>query len=140
MSKTIKKILVTLVICFFCISSFASCSGGIDTDEAKVLVKDFLAAIAAEDYEKAETLLHPELDIDLKDSFGRIENAKNIDFQQGVTIERYTGFNYTYYSTSIGGSSYEMTMQAKVGNTSVQIEVTVVKNDNGYGISALTVY
>lgn len=140
MSKTIKKILITLVICCFCISLLASCSGGIDTDEAKVLVKDFLAAIAVEDYEKAETLLHPELDIDLKDSFGKIENAKNIDFQQGVIIERYTGFNYTYYSTSIGGSSYEMTMQAKVGNTSVEIVVAVIKNDNGYGIYSLTVY
>lgn len=111
-----------------------SCGDGIATDEAKVFINDFLTAVSAEDYAKAEEFLHPDRPAELEPFINECEEQKGIDFSSGVSIERYTGFNYSYYDSTVDGSSYELTMKAKVGDKSVSITVEIVQNDNGYGI------
>ena len=137
--KRIWKHLLIFALCLACLFSFASCSGGIKGDEAKALIRDFLDAVVAEDYSQAETFLHPDRPGDLETFFLNIEEQENIDFQAGITIERYTGFSAAYYDSSVAGSTYELTMRTKVGEETVKFTIEIVKNENGYGIYNLDV-
>jgi hypothetical protein len=113
--------------------SLSSC-GGIDISDAKLLIDDFFKAVVAEEYDRAETYLHPEISEDLKTYFDKSEETLSIDFQQGVEIEKYTGFRSSLYNSSVKGSLLELTMNAKADKKNIQIQITIVKNDNGYGI------
>lgn len=126
---------VVLMLCCVCLCSLVSC-GGIKGDEAKAYVNDFLDAVEAEDYDAAEGMLHPERPGDLKEFFENVEKKKDVDFQSGIEIEKYTGFRSAVYDSTIDGSSYELTMRVKVGNSdkTVVLTIEIVKNDKGYGI------
>jgi len=134
-----KKILIIFMICCLCTAFLASCSGGINEDEAKVFINDFFATIVSEDYEKAETFLHPDRPADLEAFLLSVEKEKNVDFQAGIEIEKYTNFSWTYYDGSVGGSSYELTMKTKVGENTVEITIEIVQNEAGYGIYNLNI-
>ena len=137
--KRIFKQLLIFTLCLTCLFSFASCSGGIKGDEAKAFIRDFFDAIVAEDYAQAETFLHPERPGDLEAFFLNIEEEETIDFQAGITVERYTGISAAYYDSSVAGSTYELTMRTKVGEKTVKFTIEIVKNENGYGIYNLDV-
>ena len=133
MKHVFKKILAITITCVF-VCSLASCGNGIKGDEAKAYINDFFAAIVAEDYDKAESLLHPERPADLETFLLNVENEENIDFQEGIEIEKYTGFSSSLYDSTVAGSTYELTMRTKVGNKTVKFTIEIVKNENGYGI------
>lgn len=133
MTKLFRNMLIA-IICCFSILSFASCNGGIDKDEAKSFINDFFEAIVAEDYEKAETFLHPERPADLEKFLLNVEQTQNLDFQAGIEIDRYTGFSSAYYDSTVDGSTYELTMRTNICENTVRITVEIVQNENGYGI------
>lgn len=137
--KKIWKHLLISVLCLSCLFSFASCSGGIKGDEAKAFIRDFFDAVVAADYSQAETFLHPDRPGDLEAFFLNIEEQENVDFQAGITVERYTGVSAAYYDSSVAGSTYELTMKTKVGEETVKFTIEIVKNENGYGIYNLDV-
>ncbi|MBE6598960.1 MAG: hypothetical protein E7638_05915 [Ruminococcaceae bacterium] len=137
--RIIKKLLTALIICCTCLASFASCSGGIDGDRAKAFINDFFAAIVEEDYQKAETFLHPERPCDLKTFFISVEEETSLDFQAGIIIERYKGLSAAYYDSTVGGSTYELTMKTNVGESTVDFTIEIVQNQNGYGIYNLDI-
>lgn len=132
--KKAVTVALSLMLCFVCVASLVSCGGGIKGDEAKALINEFFAAITAEDYEKAASLLHPERPADLKTFFSGIEESEGVDFQAGIEIEKYTGVSLSYYDSTVGGSTYELTMRTRIGEKKVTFTVEVVKNDAGYGI------
>jgi hypothetical protein len=134
MKKTIFRILVTVLISCSVLLNFASCSGGIDRDEAKLFIESFFSEISSENYKGAEARLHPDRNEDLEAFFTGIEAAKNVDFQSGITVESYTGFSYSWYNSTVDGSTLKYTIDAKIGNASAVFDVEIVKNDNGYGI------
>ncbi|MBQ7107325.1 MAG: hypothetical protein IJN93_07435 [Clostridia bacterium] len=133
MKKMLKNTIFTIVLCL-CIFLLTACKGGIKGSEAKAYINDFFIAVADEDYSKAETMLHPERPADLENFFVNIEKEKSIDFQEGIEIERYTGFSSALYDSTIKGSSYELTMTTTVGEKTVEFTIEIVKNDAGYGI------
>ena len=128
------KSIVWIGLILACILSFASCSGGIKGEEAKAHINHFFDAVSAEDYEKAETLLHPQRPYDLEEFFRNAEKETGIDFGQGIEIRRYTGFSFAYYDSEVAGSTYELTMDATVGEQAVEFEIEIVKNESGFGI------
>ena len=133
MKKMLKNTIFTIVLCL-CIFLLTACKGGIKGSEAKAYINDFVIAVADEDYSKAETMLHPERPADLENFFVNIEKEKNIDFQEGIEIKRYTGFYSALYDSTIKGSSYELTMRTLVGEKPVEFTIEIVKNEAGYGI------
>ena len=133
MKHVFKKILVITITCVF-VCSLVSCGNGIKGDEAKAYINDFFAAVVAEDYDKAESLLHPERPADLETFLLNVENEENVDFQEGIEIEKYTGFSSSLYDSTVAGSTYELTMRTKVGNKTVKFTIEIVRNENGYGI------
>ncbi len=112
----------------------ASCSGGIKKNDAVATVEDFFYAVSIDDPEKAEKLLHRDCTLDVEKLLSNAETDKGIDFQSGVSIEKYTGFASSYYDSRYGGSMYALTMRASVSDVKLTVTVTVIQNDNGYGI------
>lgn len=135
----IKSRLYIFSIMLILIPCLVSCSGGIDRDAAKIMIGEFFDAVETEDYEKAETYLHPDLTDDLQEFFVNAEDKLNLDFQSGIVIEKYTGFSYSFYNSKMDGSFYELTMLAKVGEQTVTFTVSIVQNEKGYGIYGLNI-
>ena len=136
MKKRILQI-IALVLCCLCVFPLTSCKGAIKGDEAKEYINEFLDAIEAGDYEAAEEMLHPDFPSGKLEAFFTTAGRQlGVDFQEGIEIEKYTGFRSSFYNSSIDGSSYELTFRAKVGNGDkvVTFTIEIVKNDNGYGI------
>ena len=138
MNRTFKKILSALLF-LTVIASLASCSGGIDTDEAKTFIEDFLAEVAETDYESAEEFLRPDRPADLEKFLTGIESKEKIDFKSGIKIEKHTGFSASFYDSTVGGSALELSFKAKIGDATVKFTVEIVKNESGYGIYNLDI-
>jgi hypothetical protein len=111
----------------------SACSGGISGDDAKSFVNDFLSTVADGDYAKAESFLHPDRPADLQNFFESIEKEKNVDFSI-IKFERYTGFESSVYNSAVDGSMYSIEMDISVSDRAADLEVELVRNDNGYGI------
>ena len=130
-----KKYFIIALAMLLMLLSLTSCSGGIKGDEVKTLTADFFGAVRAEDWASAKTYLHPALeDLDLEGDFLKIEEAYGLDFQSEFKVDRYTGFHTSFYSSEVDGSSYTLNMKAVLGETPFLLEITVVRNDAGYGI------
>ena len=137
MKNAFKKFLMAMLVCM-CALSLVSCGSGIKGDDAKALINDFFEAIVAEDYDKADSLLHPDCTADLRAFLHEAEKEKGLDFQAGIEIEKYTGFNSTVYSSNVGGSIYELSMRTIVGGKEAGFTFKIVKNETGYGIISFT--
>ena len=62
-----------------------------------------------------------------------------MDFQAGIEIEKYTGFPSMYYDSTVGGSTYKLTMGTKVGENTLRFTIEIVQNENVYGIYNLNI-
>lgn len=129
---------VPLFILIFVMLFTVGCKNAIKRDEAKAYINDFLDAVEADDYEQASSLLHPDVSIDLKAYFEKMEKDEWLDFSS-IEIVRYTGFSSTYYSSNIGGSSYTQEMDVKIGDKEIEMEIELVRNDKGYGIYSIEI-
>ncbi len=136
MKSVFRSILIMTLACL-CTLSLVSCGKGIKSDDAKALINDFFDAIVAEDYEKAESYLHPDCPAELESFFLNAEKELDIDFQEGIEIEKYTGVSSSIYDSTVDGSAFELTMRTKVGDTEVIFTIEIAKNDSGYGICNL---
>ena len=132
-----KKVVSIFLVLIF-VFSLTACSGGISGDEAKSHINGFLEKIEVKDYKAAEEFLHPERPADLEEFFENLEKEKNIDFSS-INIEKYTGFKSALYDSSVGGSTYSLTMKIAVSAKIIRTEIEIVKNDNGYGIYNLDI-
>ena len=68
------------------------------------------------------------------DVYDLVEKEKDVDFQAGIEIEKYTVFSSSLYDSTVDGSTYELTMRTKVGDKKVIFTIEIVNNENGYGI------
>ena len=132
-----KKVASIFLILMF-VFSLSACSGGISGDEAKSHINGFLEKIEADDYEAAEEFLHPECSADLQEFFETLENENKADFSS-IDIQKYTGFKSSFYDSSVGGSTYSLTMKIAATDKIIQMEIEIVKNDAGYGIYNLDI-
>ncbi len=133
MKNNLRRIVIILLACA-CVCSLVACAGGIKTSEAKETIESFLEAVVAEEYEAAEALLHPIKEVDLKAFFLDMEKEEGVDFQKGVTIKRYVGFSSALYDSTVDGAKFTLTMVVEIGGEDADLEVSVVRNEGGYGI------
>ena len=127
-----KKAFLILINAVVVISLLA-CSGGIKGDDAKVHINGFFDAIDNEDYELAATFLHPERPADLKAFIEGLKAEPGLDFSS-IEIKRYDGFSSAIFDSTVGGATYSLEMDVLLSGKEVEIEIEIVKNDNGYGI------
>lgn len=114
--------------------SLISCENRVTKDEAKEQVNKLLDAVVDERFDDAKSLLHPKRAFDVQDLFERAEAEYNVDFQDSIELERYTGFSSAVYSSEVDGSSYELEMDIVVSGKALELTVEVVRNNSGFGI------
>lgn len=131
-----KKICILMtVLTLMCL--LVSCSGGISSDEAKESVESLFLCLSGERYEDAAAMCHPMAEI-TADVFSEGEDELSIDFADGITVTKYTGFKASFYNSSVDGSLYELSGVATCGETTLDFSITVVRNDEGYGIGHIS--
>lgn len=131
--KKVLKFTVPVLVVIIVILSFAGCSGGISRDDAQAHIRDFFDAIETKDYEQACALLHPERPADLETFFEGLSYAEDLDFSK-IEITKYTGFSSSFYDSTVGGSTYSLSMNVKAGDNEIKMKIEIVRNDNGFGI------
>lgn len=129
---------VSLFLVLILVFPLSACSGGISKDEAEAHIDGFLEKVSSEDYKAAEKFLHPERPADLQTFFEALKDEEDVDFSS-INIEKYTSFKSALFDSTINGSTYSMTMEISSADTSFQMEIEIVKNDNGYGIYNLDI-
>jgi hypothetical protein len=137
--KIIIKLVSLILVCFMLLPLLVSC--GIDLSDGKDHVKGFFAAISDEDFEKAEEFLHPkmELEVELKTLFEGMENTWDVELENGITVEKFTGFKTTVHSTEVDGSILTLSMNLTIDSKSTTADVTMVENDDGFGIYSINI-
>ncbi len=137
MKNCIKKTILVILLVSVLLVSLTSC---IDTERARGTIEAFIEAVVADDLETAATHLHPDRPTDLERFFSNIESERQVDFQSGVSIERYASVKSSYYDSKVDGSLYATVLVVKIGETKAEISVDLVENDAGYGIHNFHIY
>ena len=132
--KHILKKASALLLLLVLILSLSACANAIKGNEARDHVKNFFAEVAEGDFKEAKTYLHTDQTGDLEDFFNSLEQTRQVDFQDGIEIKRTTGVHISFYSSDVDGCKYELSMILTVSEKELPVTVTLVRNDNGFGI------
>ena len=130
------KIILSVLLIASALSLFG-CGDRVKRDEAKETVESFLSAVSEENYELAAEFLHPDKAYDVEALIERIESELFVDFGKGVEVERYHDFSSSYYDSDVDGSDYSFEMSVRIGGILTELEISVVRNDGGYGIYSI---
>ena len=128
------KAILSLILVVALAFSLVGCAERIKKDEAKDTVENFLNAIEKGNFEKAKTYLHPEKPKNLETYFNDKEALLKVDFQKGIEITRYTSRSSSLYDSEVDGSDYELEANIIVDGVALNLDVEIVRNDQGYGI------
>ena len=134
MKKTALQSICACLLLSMVLLLLSACTGGIDTETADAFIENFFTEIEKDHYDRAESFFHPDQFTDLEKYLKALEAEKGIDFSDGITVERRSNFSIAYYDSAVGGSRYGVTLDARVGDTEVEIDVTIVQSENGYGV------
>ena len=103
-----------------------------DMDLAKEYAKQLILAVANDDFETARQYLHPDRagTYDLERCFEYIENEYEVDFSNGVIINK-----HKKAETKIGFDvEYRFCYVITVENKELELYFLAIRNDNGFGI------
>ena len=147
-----KRILTIVVLIFLCFSMcsctfIANIHNGLYSDATKAemnmadeFIREFLSYMSKGDILKAEEYMHPQFLKDegsLDEYLVAIEKNENIDFSQGVKIERTISKNKSSDYFLYNGYTYDgytIKYDILIGNISKTCKVSICDNDEGYGI------
>lgn len=136
MKKTIALLLLTVLL--FC---FTACGDGISLNEADALLAETIHLIRAGQYTAAIQNFHPTaravLGYSQTDPLAvYVTSLQNqgVDLTLATAQVKVTGFRTSYYQSTYGGASCELTYSIQFGDTTVTLSATVVRNKEGFGI------
>lgn len=130
MRYKVSLILAALLIAF----SLTGCDKKIKKDEAEECIETFLESIETEDYETADSLLHPEKPGSVSELCMALEMGLGVDFQEGIEVTEFTELSSVAYDTELSGAVYLVDVEATVSDVDLLISFEIVRNDNGFGI------
>jgi len=133
------KRFLTLLLVVSLLFSLTAC-GGMDTDVAKEKIALFLDTLESDQPEEAAALMHPDYrEENLQEFLDLLCEQYGIKFSDGIRDRKQTGFHLSFYNSKVDGSLYEATYKASVSGKDVFLTITVVENDNGFGVAGLNV-
>lgn len=128
--KAFISILLVLVLGLTAVS----CGSRVKKKEAKEITESFLDAVETGDFAKAKGYMHPEKQIDVEKYFANLEAKYGVDFQKGIEIKRYVEYSSAIYDSEVDGGEYELDMNVMIDGIAFELNITVVRNDAGFGI------
>lgn len=101
---------------------------------AKTTATVFLDSIAGGHDEVAETHLHPHFESTPRFIVYETFSKLGVQLKNGITDREFVTFRTALYDSEYDGSVCEMTVYCTVDGRNCEIDLTVVDNDEGYGI------
>lgn len=117
--------------------TLSACANSVSGTEADGILRALLTALDNEDYEEAAALYHPDASMTanrMADFCAQSLSAAGIDLTQGATVGRKLNMRSAAYDSNYSGGVYEMTVELRVGETTAELVLCVVRNEEGYGI------
>ena len=132
-----KIVAIILALCALC---FAGCGKILELqqelEEMAALTEKFSAALSSNDAEKLEECIHPDAKIDeekLSAVIEEFEQSKDVDFTQGVVLDRVGDFEIANDS-ELEGNVYKVTCELVVGGVPVSVVLTILNDDSACGL------
>ena len=145
-----KRIIALSLISILCLACLSSCeiidkfkamyddfySHG---TESLTMVQEFTVALAAKNYDKAMTYLHPSSNLkreDLEDMMSSISTKKGISFNKGIEFKN-PSFNITPMTdgnANIIQTQYSVIFTLVVGEAELSLSSIVLQDQSGFGI------
>ena len=136
-----RKIFVSLGLIAVLLYSLLLSGCSVSMSAADALAKDFSAAVSADDFETAASLMHPSADIkaeDISKAVTDIESVFGIDFSDGVefisTAGVFSRFNFNIFG---GGLTKQLNVDYKItiSGTELTLSTIVIENSAGIGLT-----
>ena len=135
----LKHILALMMAVAMMMLTVGCAENRVTRDEAKETTQSFLTAVSQGDFERARSYMHPQWLGNLEGYFNGKETALGIDFQKGIEVTKYTNFSSALYDSDVDGSEYELEAWLTVDGAPLELEIEIVRNDQGYGIYTLEI-
>ena len=141
MKTTLKLFAIIISLLLF----FTSCSFFTDlieetleeTKKVAEFTEDFAELVAEPDIEKAESLVHPNSNINAETVIDRIENNEklaSLDMSQEITVSEIGELDIAFHDESLGGNVYTLDCVITVGDTPINVTLKILSTDEGFGI------
>ena len=138
MNRILRAISILLVLSLSLGVCVGCTDGGGDDDglvyRAKTTATLFLNSIACGHYEVAETHLHPHFESTPRFIVYETFSKLGVQLKSGINDREFVSFRTALYDSEYDGSVCEMTVYCTVDGRGCEIDLTVVDNDEGYGI------
>lgn len=136
--KNLIRVLSILLILSLSLSVCVGCADGEEGDglvyRAKTTATVFLDSIAGGYDELAATHLHPHFESTPRFIVYETFSKLGVQLKNGITDREFVTFHTALYDSEYGGSVCEMTVYCTIDGQDCEIDLTVVDNDEGYGI------
>lgn len=136
-----KKISLIFAVFVLCIS-MVSCSAGISRDEADIIARDLLNKLAEDDIEGATEMMHPSTNttVELFEAYiDALEKSECVNFGMLDEVKLLSNFSSAVYSSSVGGSYYEIQYRLVQGDLSFRCIIEIIKVDDIIGVSNIEI-
>lgn len=145
----VPSVLLILILCFsMCSCTFIaniyndlySDATKAEMDAADKFAQKFFSLISIGNVLEAEEYMHPQFLKDegsLDEYLAKIEKNENINFSQGICIERTISKNKSsdyFFHNGYTYDGYTIKYDILIGNISKTCKISVCNNDDGYGI------
>ena len=139
MSTKIFRIALLTLVLLLC---FTSCTlvDDLKRDAANVAVfaLEFVDLIENPTLEKAEELTHPSSPLTAENVIERLENDEKLagvdPSTQSITLEEVGEATFKFHDAELGGNVYEIGCVVVIGETRFTVVLTMLSNDDGFGI------
>ena len=138
MNRILRAISILLVLSLSLGVCVGCTDGGGDDDgliyRAKSTATVFLDSIAGGNDEVAKTHLHPHFKSTPTEIVSKTLSTLGVRLKSGIKDREFISFHTALYDSEYDGSVCEMTVYCTVDGRECEIDITVVDNDEGYGI------
>ena len=131
-----------ILLCSLCLLlCFSSCTlinrVKQETEKTVAFTGDFVQLVEEPSVEKAEELLHPQSNLSPETVLEKIQgNDKlaNLDFSQEITVGEISDVKILPQDAELGGNVYSIDCQILVGDTPINVSLTILSTEDGFGL------
>lgn len=137
------KALVLIVCVVLCLSSCSFIEEmQSEVQKAENFAQEITVLIQNPTVEKAQELVHPSSPLTpetVVDMVRNNEKLSSLDLSQDIKVSEIGDIDLSYKDETLGGNVYTLQCQILVGDTPVDVLVTLLSNDAGFGLYNLDI-
>lgn len=137
------KALALIVCVVLCLSSCSFIEEmQLEVQKAENFAQEITVLIQNPTVEKAQELVHPSSPLTpeaVVDMVRNNEKLSSLDLSQDIKVSEIGDIDLSYKDETLGGNVYTLQCQILVGDTPVDVLVTLLSNDAGFGLYNLDI-